>query len=122
MAQGRYINCEKNFKTVGEFTFKELCMDNRGSTDYMAISQELRTIIIRGVPQLSLSRRDWLRRFISLIDALYYQHCNVVIESDVPLDNLFDITSNDSSKAFHDEEFAFSRCLSRLKEMQTSQY
>jgi cell division protein ZapE len=120
VAQGRTIGCSKHSKTVGEFTFKELCMDNRGSTDYMAIAGELQTIIIRGVPQLSLDRRDYLRRFISLIDALYYQHRNVVIEADVPLEKLFNIP--EGGNQIHDEEFAFTRCLSRLKEMQTDNY
>jgi len=35
---------------TGEFTFKELCEDNRGPSDYMAVAGELQTIIIRGVP------------------------------------------------------------------------
>ena len=72
VAQGRFIGCDKYSKNVGEFTFKQLCEDNRGSTDYMAIAQELQSVLIRGVPQLSTTRRDHLRRFISLIDALYF--------------------------------------------------
>jgi predicted ATPase len=36
-----------------------------------------------------MSRRDTLRRFILLIDTLYFQHKNVVIEAEVDLDNLF---------------------------------
>jgi protein AFG1 len=57
----------------------------------MAIAQEFSTFILRGVPQLSMERRDFLRRFISLIDSLYYQHRNVVVEADVPIDDLFNI-------------------------------
>ena len=120
VAQGRFIGCQKHSKTTGEFTFKELCQDNRGSTDYMAIAQELQTVIIRGVPQMSMDRRDYLRRFISLIDALYFQHRNVILEADVPLDSLFQI--QETAEQIHDEEFAYTRCLSRLKEMQTTQY
>ena len=39
---------------------------------------------------MSLDRRDYMRRFINLIDQLYYLHRNVVIEADVPLETLFD--------------------------------
>ena len=86
VAQGRTITCSKFSNNAGEFSFKELCMDNRGSTDYMAVAEHVQTVIIRGVPQLTMERRDWLRRFILLIDALYYRHRNVVIEADVPFD------------------------------------
>lgn len=99
---------------MGEFTFKELCEDNRGSSDYMALAEFYQTLIIKGVPQLSLDRRDFLRRFISLIDSLYYNHLNVIIEAAVPLDKLFNIDMDDGKSVIHDEEFAFFRCLSRL--------
>jgi len=56
-----------------------------------------------------------------LIDALYYQHRNVIIEAAVPIEELFAIEEAGPNQV-HDEEFAFSRCLSRLKEMQTTQY
>ena len=108
---------------------------------------------------MSMKRRDWLRRFILLIDTLYYMHINVVIEAEVPLEELFEMeeggdggfnaatrtkggvdihmledlqgmedrTGNDKKKedalpAHFDEEFAYSRCVSRLHEMQTEEY
>jgi len=72
-------------------TFKELCQEPRSSPDYAAIGARFNSIIVRGVPQLTMSRRDWLRRFILLIDTLYYMHINVVIEAEVPLEHLFDM-------------------------------
>ena len=50
VAQGRTISCSKSAKGVGEFTFKELCDDARGSTDYAAIGRAFTTVILRGVP------------------------------------------------------------------------
>jgi len=116
VAQGRFIDCEKAAKNVGEFTFAELCEDDRGSTDYMAVAQNFQTIILRNVPQLSMDRRDFLRRFIGLIDSLYYNHRNVIIEAAVSLDDLFNIPENEE-EIIHDEEFAYTRTLSRLREM-----
>ena len=72
VAQGRFIQCQRQAKNSAMFTFKELCQDNRGSTDYMAIADNFQTVFIRGVPQMTMERRDYLRRFISLIDSLYY--------------------------------------------------
>ena len=69
-----------------------------------------------------MERRDFLRRFISLIDALYYNHCNVIAEADVKLDDLFAISQEDAKGSIHDEAFAYTRCLSRVKEMQTNEY
>ena len=84
----------------------------------MALAENFQTVIIRNVPQLSMERRDYLRRFISLIDSLYYNHRNVIIEAAVELEELFDIeTATHDKQIFHDEEFAYNRCLSRLKEM-----
>lgn len=83
----------------------------------MAVAETFQTVIIRGIPQLSMERRDFLRRFISLIDSLYYNHCNVICEANVKLEHLFAISDAEAEKSIHDEAFAFSRCLSRLKEM-----
>ena len=45
----------------------------------------------------------------------------MIIESEVSLDDLFAIDEADAS-IVHDEEFAYTRTLSRLQEMQTEQY
>jgi len=94
VAQMRTIPVSKAAKGVAEFTFSELCEEARGSPDYSAIARQFNSIILRGVPQLNMTRRDLMRRFILLIDALYYQHRNVIIESTVSLDELFDVPAD----------------------------
>lgn len=66
-----------------------------------------------------MERRDVLRRFILLIDQLYYFQRKVIIEADKELDEIFE---RPKQKTDFDEEFAFDRCISRLKEMQTQEY
>ena len=72
VAQGRTLPVNRQAKGVAEMTFKELCDEARGSPDYQAIGRNFNTLILRGVPQLNMSRRDTLRRFILLIDTLYF--------------------------------------------------
>lgn len=122
VAQSRTIPVSKAAKGVAEFTFKELCEEARGSPDYSAIAKQFNSIILRGVPQQKMTRRDLMRRFILLIDALYYQHRNVVIEAECELDSLFAVDANAQQTEVFDEEFAYTRCVSRLKEMQTKEY
>ena len=50
VAQMRSITCEKAAKGVAQFSFKELCEDARGGSDYTAIGKAFNSIIIRGVP------------------------------------------------------------------------
>jgi len=66
-----------------------------------------------------MERRDILRRFILLIDQLYYHKRKVIIEAATDLDSIF---LRPKEKSQFDEDFAFERCLSRLKEMQTREY
>lgn len=89
MAQGRTLGIPKHAKNVAEIEFSDMCETAKGGTDYMALAKNFHSVIIRGVPQLSLERRDTLRRFILLIDQLYYYSRKVVIEADTNLDNLF---------------------------------
>jgi len=72
VAQGRHMPVKRQAKGVAELTFTELCDEPRGAPDYQAIGRNFNTVILRGVPQLSMSRRDTLRRFILLIDTLYF--------------------------------------------------
>ena len=71
---------------------------------------------------MDMSRRDLLRRFILLIDTLYFNHRNVVIEAEKSLDEIFNIDATSVQEHVFDEEFAYQRTLSRLREMQTKEY
>ena len=104
---------------VCEVDFYDMCDKPKGSTDFMALAQQCNTVFIRKVPQLSMERRDILRRFILLIDQLYYFQRKVIIEAEMPLEEIFE---KPKEKTQFDEEFAFERCISRLKEMQTVEY
>jgi predicted ATPase len=57
---------------VAEVQFSEVCEQAKGSPDYMALSKNFNTLIIRKVPRFSMERRDIMRRFILLIDEFYY--------------------------------------------------
>lgn len=90
VAQGRMLPCPKAAKNVVEFHFDDLCKEPRSAADFQAIGERFHTVILRAVPRMSMRRRDWLRRFILLIDTLYYMHRNVVVEADSALEDLFD--------------------------------
>uniref|UniRef100_A0A2S2R1U5 Putative ATPase N2B n=1 Tax=Sipha flava TaxID=143950 RepID=A0A2S2R1U5_9HEMI len=131
---------------VLDATFEELCDRPLGAVDYLYLSQMFHTIAIRDVPQLDLDSLSPMRRFITLIDTLYDNKVCVLIYADKPLKDLFvakktggldddqmvlmdDLNLNtDSTDAkanvfTGDEEiFAFDRTISRLMEMQSSDY
>jgi len=65
--QGRTITCEKYSKSVGCFTFKELCDRPVGPADYLALSQNCPTILLQDIEQLSILNRNVMRRFINLV-------------------------------------------------------
>jgi len=81
VAQGRTLHIGKQAKGVAMLTFSELCEAAKGASDYQALGRNFKTVILRKVPQLTMDRRDLMRRFILLIDTLYFMHCNVVIEA-----------------------------------------
>jgi len=117
---GRVLEVPRGIK--GEVTmvdFSTLCVEARGSADYVALAGAFKEVFISDVPQMTLLERNELRRFILLIDELYQAHVQVKILAEVPAEVLF---KNDSNNQVFDEVFAWERCLSRLIEMQTQEY
>lgn len=144
--RGRNVTFERTCGQVLDSTFEELCDRPLGASDYLELSQAFHTVIIRDVPQLDFRLKSQTRRFITLIDTLYDNKVRVVISAAVPHTELF-IPQGDSeytdekrmlmddlkishgsdnykSNLFTGEEelFAFDRTVSRLSEMQTTQY
>ncbi|XP_034106865.1 putative ATPase N2B [Drosophila albomicans] len=143
---GRDLKFQRTCGQILDSSFDELCDRPLAGSDYLQIAQFFHTVLIRNVPQLNLNVKSQMRRFITLIDTLYDNRVRVVISADKPLDNLFElgdaspISDSDrilmddlkithgshasKSSVFTGEEelFAFERTISRLYEMQKSEY
>lgn len=124
----RKIWVPRALKGIAQFSFQDLCTKPLGAADYGLLAKEYHTIIITDIPVLSLDQRDYVRRFITLIDELYEHRVKLVCSAEASLKDIFpyrvDSSMKDSNTLIAGEEeiFAFSRTLSRLSEMQTSEY
>lgn len=118
--QGRKFICERFYKGVGIFTFEELCDRPVGSADYISIAQNCTTVMIKFVPYLTINNRNVMRRFITMIDEFYNHNIKVYCLAADKIDCLF--RKEVGTEEHYDEVFAFDRCVSRLKEMQTEYY
>jgi len=52
-------------------SFKELCSNNLGAADYIALAGEFHTLALRGVPCFDTGNRPEAYRFVTLIDVMY---------------------------------------------------
>lgn len=110
---GRQINSVKLCQDVGWFTFTDLCDGPRSQNDYIELARLYHSVILQAVPQFDTNRNDQARRFINLIDEFYDRGVKLIISSEVHLEALY---------ASGTLSFQFQRTLSRLQEMQTTQY
>lgn len=85
-----------------KFTFKEICENLYASGDYISLASNYETFIITDVPVLKVNMKNEARRFINLIDALYECKCELFIQIEAPLDQLF-FPDSKTSKFEEDE-------------------
>ena len=69
--KGRELKIERQALGCARFDFQELCAKPLGAEDYLAISNEFDVIFIENIPKLSPEKKNEVKRFIMLIDALY---------------------------------------------------
>lgn len=110
---GRMLHVPKSLKGVAVFSFKRLCADARGASDYLAIARRYHSVIIVGIPKLGPHNRDEAARFVTLIDALYEQKVKLIATADARPAELYEEG---------DGRFEFERTESRLIEMQSHDY
>ena len=89
IVQGRNVSFAKSCGRVLDCHFTELCDRPLGAADYLQLSKQFHTVIIREVPQLNLKVKSQARRFITLIDTLYDSRVRVIISAQEPLNRLF---------------------------------
>ena len=110
---GRSILAKKCAKGIVWFDFKVLCDGPRSQSDYIELARWYPSVIVSGVPQMSPMREDQARRFIALVDEFYDRHVKLIISAESEAASLYTGTKL---------RFEFNRTVSRLVEMQSSEY
>ena len=112
--QGRVLYLTHTAKGVGFFNFNELCGAALGPADFLALAENLHTVLIDEVPRMQEEKRNETARFINLIDALYETKVKLYMVAETAIEAL--------APAVGDLAFPFQRTLSRLKEMEGEEY
>ncbi|MCJ2187301.1 cell division protein ZapE [Novosphingobium beihaiensis] len=110
---GRLLHVPKSLKGVGVFSFKRLCGEARGASDYLAIARAYHSVILVGIPKMGPDRRNEAARFVTLIDALYENKVKLIVAADASPEELYQAGTG---------RFEFERTVSRLNEMQSADY
>jgi cell division protein ZapE len=110
---GRMLHVPKSLKGVAVFSFKRLCAEARGASDFLAIARRYHSVIIVGIPKLGPEKRNEAARFVTLIDALYEHKVKLIATADAEPAVLYEKG---------DGRFEFERTVSRLMEMQSQEY
>jgi cell division protein ZapE len=110
---GRNLHVPKSLKGVAVFSFKKLCGEARGASDYLAIARRYHSVILVGIPRLGPQNRNEAARFVTLIDALYEHNVKLIATADALPEELY---------VEGDGKFEFERTVSRLHEMASADY
>ncbi|MEQ9489560.1 MAG: cell division protein ZapE [Alphaproteobacteria bacterium] len=111
--KGRKLTIPEAARGVAKCTFADLCEKPLGAEDYLSIAARYHTMVLDGVPKLSADKRNEAKRFMTLIDALYEARVNLIMAADAAPDELY----REGKHAFE-----FERSVSRLMEMQSTEY
>jgi cell division protein ZapE len=110
---GRDLHVQRCAKGIAWFDFTDICDGPRSQADYIEVSRWYPTVIVSGVPELDARRENQTRRFIALVDEFYDRRVKLIVSADRSADALY------TGKRLR---FEFERTVSRLLEMQSSEY
>ena len=110
---GRDIQTQASAKGIVWFDFKQICDGPRSQNDYIEIARWYPTVIVSGIPILDESLENQARRFIALVDEFYDRRVKLIVSAAADVDDLYRGTRL---------EFEIDRTISRLVEMQSTEY
>lgn len=110
---GRTIFVPKAARGVAVFSFKRLCANPLGASDYLAIARRYHTVFVVGIPVMGPEKRNEAKRFVTLIDAFYENGVKLICNAAAEPHHLYPAG---------DGAFEFERTVSRLMEMQSEDY
>jgi cell division protein ZapE len=110
---GREIRTAACAKGIAWFEFADICDGPRSQNDYIEVARWFPTVIVSGVPRFGVEIEDQARRFIALVDEFYDRRVKLILSAEVAADSLY---------AGEKLSFDFGRTVSRLIEMQSTDY
>lgn len=111
--ESRLIQAKRRAGEVAWFDFKSLCGGPRSQNDYLELASQFHTVLLSDVPQMTPVMAAEARRFTWLVDVLYDRRVNLIMSAEVAVEQLY-------TEGQMVNEFA--RTVSRIKEMQTSEF
>jgi cell division protein ZapE len=111
--EGREIPYRKRAGGLVWFDFEALCEGPRSYADYVDLARRFHTVILGKVPRLSARTADSARRFTWLVDVFYDDRVKLIVSAAAAPEELF--TEGEQAAEFQ-------RTVSRLHEMQSSEY
>jgi cell division protein ZapE len=113
--KGRRLRVPRAAMGVARFFFHDLCEQPLAAADYLRISHEFHTLIVDRIPVMGFDQRNFIKRFIILIDTLYDNGVKLIASAAAEPDALYQ-----ASDGFEAAEFK--RTASRLIEMRSRAY
>lgn len=113
MIENREIRALRRTGSIIWFDFATLCGGPRSQNDYLEIASRFHTVILSGIPMMSVAMSSEARRFTWLIDVFYDQKVKLLMSAEVEPEELY--TTGTLANEFH-------RTVSRIVEMQSRDY
>lgn len=110
---GRDVPVPRAAAGVARFDYKDLCAKPLAAADFLAIARAFPTVMLERIPVMRPEKRNEARRFVLLIDTLYDEGVEFICSAAAPPDALY--PEGDGAEAFR-------RTVSRLTEMQSTEY
>jgi cell division protein ZapE len=110
---GRDIRARRSARGIVWFDFDDICDGPRSQDDYIEVARWYPEVIISGVPRFDATLENQARRFIALVDEFYDRRVKLVLSAACDVKMLY---------AGQRLDFEFDRTISRLIEMQSTDY
>lgn len=111
--EAREIRALRRAGGIVWFDFHTLCGGPRSQNDYLELASRFHTVILSGVPRMSVAMSSEARRFTWLIDVFYDHRIKLIMSAEVEAEALYTtgVLANE-----------FQRAVSRITEMQSREY
>ena len=119
---GRDIVLRKRAEGVIWFDFAALCETPRSQNDYLELAHANHTLMLSNVPMLSTKDANVIRRFTLLVDVLYDHRVKLIMSAAAALADISKVDEALTDSGTRRVLNEFSRTISRLTEMQSSEY